>query len=180
MRLHFRGRLLQCGRRMWRAAAEHLVVRRGLAQRLETLGIDDEEVRHLEAGFAEIGEAAKFWRRAVLPRHIARDRLAGDRARGGNAARDVAILVEVIALIEIDEYLARRIEPRIKEATAQENARGLAHHRLHAAGAAEAEAHHVAPCETMQHMRRVDELGPVAVRSEQPVALPFRIRVAEQ
>src|SRR4029079_7487258 len=165
---------------MRRAAAENLVVLGRLAQRLEALGVGDKEVRHLEGGLAEVGEAAKPWRCAVTLYDIARDGLTRNRTFGGDAARDVAVLVEIVALVEINEDLPRLLDARVEEAISEEDARGLAPHRLNASRAAKSETHHVAPGEAMQDMRRVHELRAVTVRGEQPVALPFRIRVTEQ
>src|SRR3954453_3805799 len=148
---------------MRRAIAEHLVLRGGLAQRLKAIAVRDEKMRHLEHRLAEIGEAAKSRRRAVMLGHIALDHLARDRALAGDARRDVAVLVKIVAFIKINEHLPRRIEPRIKKAVTKQNARGLAHHGLYAAGPTEAEAHHIASRKPMQHMRRVHELRAIAL-----------------
>ena len=152
----------------------------GLRSVSRTLGVGENELRHLDRRVAKIGEATQGRRRGVARADVARDRLTRDPAGGRRAPHDEAVLLEIVALVEIHDDLPRRSERRIEEAAAVQHPHGLAHHRLRAASTSHSETDDIPPGQPMQHVCGVLELRAVAVRGDHPVALPFRVGVAQQ
>ena len=94
---------------------------------------------------------------------------------------NLQIILEVVALVEIDQHLSRTVDRgKYRARRRREDLGRPQHHGFRAAGAADAEAHDVTPGLLVNDVGRMKRPVPLAFGLLQPVAIPLRVGIAEQ